>query len=97
MQLARRLYLYFIAAVSLLALAIGLTNLLDLLLDQVRNVAGDSAIVAGDQDAARRQLSIYAAVTIVALPIWLLHWWLAERGLASDDGEEERRSAVRAL
>jgi hypothetical protein len=97
MQLARRLYLYFIAAVSLLALAIGLTNLLELLLDQLRNSVGDTAIVAGDQDAARRQLSIYAAVTIVALPIWLLHWWLAERGLDGDDGEDERRSAVRAL
>jgi len=97
MQLARRLYLYFIAAVSLFALALGLTNLLDLLIETIRDAIQGTDVVTGDADAIRRQLSIYAAIAIVALPIWLLHWWLAERGLDGGDGEEERRSAVRAL
>lgn len=97
MQLARRLYLYFIAAVSLFALALGITNLLDLLIGALRDAIGGTEVVAGVGDATRRDLSIYAAITIVALPIWLLHWWLVERGLRGSDAEEERRSAVRAL
>ena len=97
MQLARRLYLYFIAAVSLLALAIGLTNLLELLIGALRDAAGGPNLLAGDADAVRRDLSIFAAIVIVALPIWLLHWWLAERGLRGADGDEERRSTARAL
>lgn len=93
MLLARRLYLYFIAGVSLIALSIGLTNLLDLVID----VVVGSELVEGDEDAIRQTLSIYAAVTVVALPIWLLHWWLAERGLRGANRESERTSTTRAL
>lgn len=93
MLLARRLYLYFIAAVSLIALSVGVTNLLDVVIDTLSG----STLVEGDDDAVRQTLSVYAAVTIVALPIWLLHWWLAERGLHGAHRELERTSTTRAL
>ncbi len=43
--------------------------------------------------------SLYAAFVIVALPVWLLHWWLAERAVAQPgpEGEQERESSIRAL
>jgi hypothetical protein len=97
MRIARRLYFYFVAGVSLTALTIGLVNLLELLLSAIGDALADSNVVAADPDAVRRQLSIYAAITIVALPIWLLHWTQAERSLRGTDAENERRSAIRAL
>jgi len=97
MQLARRLYFYFVAAVSLAALSLGLVNLLELLLSALRDAVSSADVIAADSDAVRRNLSIYAAITIVALPIWLLHWIQAERGLRGADADTERRSAARAL
>jgi hypothetical protein len=97
MRIARRLYFYFVAGVSLAALTIGLVNLLELLLSTLGDALGDTSVLAADPDAVRRQLSVYAAITIVALPLWLLHWVQAERGLRGVDAEAERSSAIRAL
>ena len=78
-------------------MAIGITNLLELLIRALRDLTGGPPLMAGDSEAVRREVSIYAAIAIVALPIWLLHWWLAERGRHGPDSEGERRSSVRAL
>lgn len=94
MQTVRRIYIYLIVAVSLGALAVGLGNLLRLALEQLW---GPPALhVTGN--LVREQLSLNIALTLVALPFWVVHWWLAERALSQPGaaGEEERRSAVRA-
>ena len=93
MQRARRLYLYFVSAVSLIALGVGLARLLMNLFERISDALRDTSIVAGDTEAFRREASLVIAIIIVALPIWLLHWWLAERATAGDD---ERASAERA-
>ncbi|HUG14619.1 MAG TPA: DUF5671 domain-containing protein [Thermomicrobiales bacterium] len=99
MLLARRLYLYFIAAISLVTLAVGLTNLLDLLFRWSWEQISGGSLLSSDPDVIRRQLSIHVALVTVSLPIWLLHWWLIERSDAQDAirREEERRSTLRAL
>lgn len=98
MLLARRAYLYFISAVSLATLAVGFTNLLDLLFRWTWERVSGASIVSADPDEIRRQLSIHVALIVVSLPIWLLHWWLVERAVNRPDGRsQERESAVRAL
>jgi len=98
-QIARRLYIYFIAAVSLAMLAVGLMSLLRIGLEQIAIALGWSEVILEPGEAIRRQVSLWAAVSIVALPVWLLHWWLAERAALRPDaeGEAERGSTVRAL
>lgn len=99
MQIVRRVYVYFIAAVSLTVLAVGVANLLQLAFDQIWEALGGTSVLVGDADSLRQQLSLYIALTVVALPIWLVHWWLAERALLRPgaEGEAERRSGIRAL
>lgn len=97
MQAVRRLYVYFIAAVSLGMLAAGLINLLRIAFTQIGASRASGWIIVTGPDALRQQLSLWAAVVIVALPVWLLHWWLAERveHRPGPEGEDERRSVVR--
>ncbi len=98
MVIARRLYVYFIAAVSLGMTAVGLANLLGLALGRIAD-AGGGSVLHESPDQIRRNLSLYAALVIVALPVWLLHWWLAERAAdrPGEEGLNERASAIRAL
>jgi len=91
MVTARRLYVYFVAAVSLVVLAIGLDNLLRLAFERLWSSAFGVALLQSGSDSTRQQLSLYGALVIVALPIWLVHWWLAQRATA------ERGTAIRAL
>jgi hypothetical protein len=98
MLLARRLYLYFISAISLVTLAIGLTNLIDLLFHWTWERINGVSLLSPDPDDIRRQLSIHVALVIVSLPIWLLHWWLIERSIARGEmADIERRSSLRDL
>jgi len=99
MQRARRLYLYFVSAVSLIALGVGLSRLLMNLFERVSDALRDTNLISGDTDAFRREASLVIAIVVVALPIWLLHWWLAERSTAGDDprATAERDAPERAL
>lgn len=99
MLVARRLYLYFVAGVSIAVLATGLVNLLELAIQTLWEAASGAAVVVQPPDAVRRELSLYSALTVVALPVWLLHWWLAERLLSPQrsEAETERQSLLRAL
>ena len=99
MLVARRLYLYFVAGVSLAVLATGLVNLLELGLQVIWEALTGSQVIVQPPDAVRRELSLYSALTAVALPIWLLHWWLTERLLTPTraEAEVERRSLIRGL
>ncbi|MBX6341084.1 MAG: hypothetical protein IRY97_01395, partial [Thermomicrobiaceae bacterium] len=98
MHAVRRLYTYFIVAVSLAVLSVGVANLIRLALEQVWP-AGGASLGPADSEALRRQLSLYVALVVVALPIWAVHWWLAQRarGRPEAAGEEERCSPLRSL
>lgn len=98
MQTIRRLYVYLMSGISLGVLAAGLIGLFSLLFSELGLTGGDPLFSGGGNPVAER-LSLSAALTGVALPVWLLHWWLAERSLASANpaAESERRSIVRAL
>lgn len=97
MRTVGRLYVYFISAVSLVMLAGGLANLLALAFNQLWIALGGATVIQADPTAIRRQVSLYIALVVVALPIWLFHWWRAERAVLRPDGDPERRSTVRAL
>ncbi len=87
-MIQRRLYLYIVGAASLGMLVVGLANLgtttLDLLLRP-------GAIASTYRDA----YAGFGAVTLVGLPVWAIHWGIAQR--LSDRHADERASAVRRL
>ncbi len=55
MLIARRLYVYFIAAVSLVMTAVGLTNLLGLALARIAEASGRS-VIQESPDQIRRNV-----------------------------------------
>jgi len=87
-MIQRRLYLYIVGAASLGMLVIGLANLgattLDLLLRP-------GAITSTYRDA----YAGFGAVTLVGLPVWALHWGIAQR--LARRHPDERASAIRRL
>jgi hypothetical protein len=96
MQTARRLYVYVMAGIGLGVLVAGVSLLLTTLLEAI-GIDGGS-VFSGEQ-ASRERLTLATAMTAVALPVWLIHWFVAERGV--QDGRPgadlERSSAVRGL
>ena len=86
-MILRRLYLYVVSAAALVLLATGLTLLGATVLLFVFN--DPSA------DSSRPQLAIFTAMTIVALPVWGVHFWFARRFALRDP--YERASALRRL
>jgi hypothetical protein len=97
MQTVRRLYLYLMSGITLGVLAVGLRMVLLVLFDAIG--LGRGSFISGDPNADRQQLSLAAALIGVGLPVWAIHWWLAERGLrpGTTHAEAERGSAVRAV
>jgi hypothetical protein len=97
MQTVRRLYLYLISGVTLTLVATGLTLLGDALLAQLG--FGRGTFIGGDPAGSRVQLSQAVALIGVGLPVWVIHWWLVERGLqpGNPTHEAERSSPVRAV
>lgn len=99
MQRARRIYLYFVSAVGLIALGVGISRLLMNLFERVSDALRSTSLVSGDTETFRREVSLVIAIIVVALPIWLLHWWLAQRATVGDTAEAaaERAAPERAL
>jgi hypothetical protein len=97
MQTVKRLYLYLMSGITLGVLAVGLRTVLVVLFDAIGLGRGD--FIGGDPNADRQQLSLAAALVGVGLPVWAIHWWLAERGVrpGATHSDAERGSAVRAL
>jgi hypothetical protein len=97
MQLVRRLYLYLISGITLGVIAVGIELLAFAVLRGLG--VGGGSILGGDTSSTRVQLSQAVALIAVGLPVWLVHWWLVERGLrsANPNHEAERTSAVRAI
>jgi hypothetical protein len=87
-MIPRRLYLYIVGAASLGMLVTGLANLgattLDLLLRP-------GAIVSTYRDA----YAGFGAVMLVGLPVWAIHWGIAQR--LAGHHLDERASAIRRL
>ena len=96
MQTARRLYLYVMAGIGLGVLVAGVSLLLTTLLEAIGIDSG--SLFSGEQ-ASRERLTLATAMTAVALPVWLIHWFLAERGVQEGrpGADLERSSAVRGL
>jgi hypothetical protein len=97
MQTARRLYVYLMTGIGLGVLVFGLRTLLAVLLEQLG--LGGSDPIFGDEDATREQLTLASALISVSLPVWLIHWFVAERGVrpGRPTAEVERNSVVRGL
>ncbi|HET9783264.1 MAG TPA: DUF5671 domain-containing protein [Candidatus Dormibacteraeota bacterium] len=86
-MILRRLYLYLVSASALVLLAVGLTLLGSTVLLFVFNDP--------TADSSRSQLAIFTAMTIVAAPVWGVHFWFARRFALRDP--YERSSALRRL
>jgi hypothetical protein len=87
-MIQRRLYIYIVAAASLGMLLIGAVNLGSTALNQILNATPPYANV-------RDAYAGFGAVTLVGLPVWGIHWWLAQRFAARN--ADERASAIRRL
>jgi hypothetical protein len=83
----RRLYLYLVSAAALTLLAAGVSFLGATVLLFVLN---DSSA-----ESSRSALAIYSAMTLVAFPVWGVHFWFAARFARRDP--RERASALRRL
>jgi len=83
MQTIRRLYLYVVALVSLETVLWGTIGL-------ARSIFAGETIGGG---AAR--LAGALSLILVGVPVFLLHWWLAQRGARRE--AEERSARLRAL
>ena len=86
-MILRRLYLYLVSAAALVLLAAGLVFLGATILLFVFN--DPSA------DSSRGALAGFTAMTVVALPVWGVHFWFARRFAKRDP--YERASAIRRL
>jgi hypothetical protein len=86
-MILRRLYLYLVSAAALATLAIGLSALgMTVLLFYFNDPQAEYN---------RTALAIWSATTLVALPVWAVHFWLARRYAHRD--QAERASAIRRL
>ena len=83
MRTIRRLYIYAVAFISLVVITWGLIGL-------VRSAFGGDEI--GDSVA---RLAGALSLIFVGIPVFLLHWWWAQRNAYRDD--EERFSYIRAI
>jgi hypothetical protein len=89
MTIVRRLYLYAAAFIGLQMLAADARDLLGTLLEQL---LAPPALSPADQMVL--QLSASAALLLIGLPLWTVHWWVVQRGAART---EEQHSALRRL
>lgn len=84
-MILRRLYLYLVSTAGLVLLAVGLSMLGITLLLFAYNHPNAQDI--------RNQLAGFTAMTLVALPVWGVHFWFARRFALRDP--DERASAIR--
>lgn len=93
MTVVRRLYQYGIAFVSLIMLAIGLQGLGRIFVDVLVPPAGGDG--TGLITNTRSDVTQNAALVLVGLPVWLLHWVMAGRSVTREP--EERSATLRRL
>ena len=88
MTTIRRLYFYIVAFAALMASVFGTVTLLTAILD----LPFRSVVVAGNPTT---QIALALAMLVIGGPVWLLHWFLAERSAARNN--EDRRAVPRHL
>lgn len=96
MQTVRRLYLYLMSGISLGVLLVGLNILLTVVLHALGIGRGE---LVGGSEGDRQALSLAAALIVVGLLVWGVHWLLVERSLRPDNPQRdaERGAGERAL
>ena len=96
MQTARRLYLYVMSGVTLAVIAVGLAILLEVAIGSLGIFDRASY---GYYASSQERLSQAIAMLGVGIPVWAIHWRLAQRGIARAgiEGGADRGSAVRAF
>jgi hypothetical protein len=86
-MILRRLYLYLVSAAALATLALGVSAL------------GFTVLLFYFNDPSakydRTALAIWSATSLVALPVWAVHFWFARRFARRDSAE--RASSIRRL
>jgi hypothetical protein len=87
MDVVRRVYLYVVAAASLGMLVTGMANLGAALVDL--------ALGGAVEPTARGTIATSAALILVGLPIWAIHWGIASR--SANANMADRQSAMRRL
>ncbi|MGA7733299.1 MAG: DUF5671 domain-containing protein [Chloroflexia bacterium] len=98
MHVVRRVYLYLISFISLMMVLSGASNLLRLLLEGAFGLSRqDFGFFGGDY--WRNQFSLWGATLFVGAVVWAIHWFFAQRTVASSDpdADDERRSVLRKL
>lgn len=87
----RRLYLYLVGTVGLVAVLSGLGGVLSVLIRSLSEAIFD--------DVLRDQLAWFSAALIAGLPVWALPWQRAQAAAVAEtpSGAEERRSVVRKI
>ena len=83
MRTVRRIYFYLVTLVSLEIALWGVVSLARNILSPAYRLQNSDLLASG------------LALVLVGLPIFLLHWWLAQRDAARD--EDERASRVRGV
>jgi Domain of unknown function (DUF5671) len=86
----RRIYIYLLAFAGLLMLVIGTANLGRVVIQ----LALATSRVAG-AGFFREEVSRWGAAALIGLPVWLVHWWWAQRLAALSP--DERASGLRRL
>jgi hypothetical protein len=85
------------AGVGVAVASIGLVQLLSLVLDQI--TASGGSVISGDRADVRDRLSLALSMIAVGTPVWLVHWWFAERAArhGTAGAGAERSAALRAF
>jgi hypothetical protein len=96
MQTVRRLYLYLMSGIALGVLLVGLDILLTVILHAAGIGRGEQI---GGSEGDRQALSLAAALVVVGLLVWAVHWTLVERSLRQENPnhDAERGAGERAL
>jgi hypothetical protein len=96
MNVVRRLYLYVVSFIALAAFVAGVQELLSSL---VSSIVDSAFHVLAEGSVTRQQTSLAIALIVVGLPVWLIHWTVAQRMArgATAAAADERASSIRAL
>lgn len=91
MTTARRLYFYAVSLVTLGIWSWGVGLLINLIIDVLRSASP----VLGSPDYFRQQLSLVLAMTVIGVPLWIVHWRVVQRHASAS--AQEAASAIRKL
>ena len=95
----RRLYFYLVLYASLSMVLVGLATLGRVLLEQLFGAtsSGVGFGLFGGREQFREQTALGIALTVIGLPVWLVHWRAVGDWLSGPNGEDEQGSGLRRL